>query len=69
MKLTQFSQGNNILDDPGFNADCLLLKDRCVSSTLLSRPSLNKVSLSPPGETLDVGSIPFKTKSVLTVKQ
>jgi hypothetical protein len=48
MKLTQFSQGNKVLDAPVSITDGLLSKDTCVSSTLLNRPIWNKVSLSPP---------------------
>jgi hypothetical protein len=37
-KLTQLSQGNNVLDVPASNTDGFLLKDTCVSSTQLNRP-------------------------------
>jgi hypothetical protein len=45
-KLTQFSQGNNILDTPAFNMDHFLYTDICVSSTQCNRPIWSKQSLS-----------------------
>jgi hypothetical protein len=59
-KVTQFSQGNKVLDLSASNTGGLLSRDTCVSSTLLNRPIWNKVSLSPPLETLDTGGFPFK---------
>jgi hypothetical protein len=37
-KLTEFSQGNKVLDTPATNSDGSHLRDACVSSTLLNRP-------------------------------
>jgi hypothetical protein len=45
-KLTQFPQGNNVLDSPRSNVNGFLLKDSCVSSTQLSRPIWNKMRVS-----------------------
>jgi hypothetical protein len=42
-KLTQFSQGNNVLDAPHSNVGGFLSRNICVSSTQLNRPILNKV--------------------------
>jgi hypothetical protein len=47
-KLTQFSQGNNVLDAPAFIKDGFLCRDTCVSSTQMNRPIWNKESISPP---------------------
>jgi hypothetical protein len=47
-KLTQFSQGNNVLDAPASKTDCFLSRDTCVSSTHLNRSVWNKMSLSQP---------------------
>jgi hypothetical protein len=47
-KLTQFIQGNNVLEAPASNTDAFLLRDICVSSTWLNRPIWSKRSLSPP---------------------
>jgi hypothetical protein len=45
-KLTQFSQVNNVLDAPASNSDGFLLRDTCISTTSLNRPSCNKMSHS-----------------------
>jgi hypothetical protein len=47
-KLTQFSQGNNVLDAPASYTNVSLSRDTGVSSTQLNRPIWNNVSLSPP---------------------
>jgi hypothetical protein len=47
-QLTQFSQGNNILDAPASNTDGFLWRDTCISSSPVNRPIWNKESLSPP---------------------
>jgi hypothetical protein len=44
-KLSQFSQGNNVLDASASNLDGFPWRDTCVSSTLLNRPIWNKFSL------------------------
>jgi hypothetical protein len=36
-KLTQFSQGNNLLDDPASKTDGFLSRDASVSSTQLNK--------------------------------
>jgi hypothetical protein len=41
-KLTQFSEGNNVLDAPASNTNGFLLRDASVSSTQLHRPIWNK---------------------------
>jgi hypothetical protein len=46
-KLTQFSQGKNVLDAPASTSDGGLWTDTCVSSTQLNKPIWNKHSLSP----------------------
>jgi hypothetical protein len=38
-KLTQFSQGDNVLDAADSNVDGFLWRDVCVSSTQLNRPN------------------------------
>jgi hypothetical protein len=45
-KLTQFLQGNNVLDAPASNIDGFLSSKAYVSSTLLNRPISNKVRVS-----------------------
>jgi hypothetical protein len=47
-KLTQFTQGNNVLDAAASNTDGFVLRDTYVSSTQLNRPIWDKLSLSPP---------------------
>jgi hypothetical protein len=47
-KLTQFSQGNNVLDAPASSSLGFLWELTCVSSTQLIRPIWNKISLSAP---------------------
>jgi hypothetical protein len=46
-KLTQFSQGNNVLEDAASNIDGFLWRDTSFSSTQLNSPFCNKGSLSP----------------------
>jgi hypothetical protein len=46
-KLTQLSQGRNVLDAPASTSDGGLWTDTCVSSTQLNKPIWNKQSLSP----------------------
>jgi hypothetical protein len=68
-KLTQFSQGNNVLDAPPSNIDVFLLKYTCLYSTQLSRPIWKKsafLSLENP----DSQAVFFsKTNLVHTEKQ
>jgi hypothetical protein len=47
-KLSQFSQGKNVLDATPSNTDDYLLSDICISSSHLNRPIWNKQSLTPP---------------------
>jgi hypothetical protein len=47
-QLTQFSQGNNVLDAVASNIDGFPLRDTHVQSTQMSRPICNKLILSPP---------------------
>jgi hypothetical protein len=46
-KLTQFSQGNNVLHAEAFIIDCFLWRDTCVSLTLLKRHIWSKESQTP----------------------
>jgi hypothetical protein len=46
-KLTETSQGNNVLDVPASMTDVFLWRATCVSSTQLNRTIWNKQSLSP----------------------
>jgi hypothetical protein len=47
-KLTQFSQGNNVLGITASNTHGFVSRGTCVPSTQLNRPIFNKESLSPP---------------------
>jgi hypothetical protein len=47
-KLSQLSQGNDVLNATHSNIDAFLWSDICGSSTLLNTPILNKESLFPP---------------------
>jgi hypothetical protein len=47
-KLTQFLQGNNVLDAPASDKSGFLSGDTCVSSTQPNMPICRKHSLSPP---------------------
>jgi hypothetical protein len=47
-KLTQFSQGNNVLDASAPNIGVSLWRDVCVSSTQMNSPTWNKKNLSLP---------------------
>jgi hypothetical protein len=47
-KLTQFSQGNNVLDTPASNSNGFLSNDTYFSSPQLNRSTWNKESLSTP---------------------
>jgi hypothetical protein len=46
-KLTDISQGNNVLDAPASMTDAFHWRATCVFSTLLNMPIWNKKSLSP----------------------
>jgi hypothetical protein len=46
-RLTQFSQGNNVLDDTCCNIDFFLSRDSCVSSTQMNRPIKMKCVFLP----------------------
>jgi hypothetical protein len=48
IKLTQFSQGNNVQDAPVPNKVDFLLRQTWVSVTQENRPIWNKMNLSPP---------------------
>jgi hypothetical protein len=47
-KLTEFSQGNNVQDDPESNIHGFLWRDTCVSSSQLNRPIWRKQSQPQP---------------------
>jgi hypothetical protein len=47
-KLTQLSQGNNVLDTADSNINGFLWRDTCVSSTQVRRPFWNPMCLSLP---------------------
>jgi hypothetical protein len=51
-KLTQFSQGNNMVDAAASNINGFLWRDTCVSSPMMNSPIWNKMSLSPLWNTL-----------------
>jgi hypothetical protein len=59
-KLTQFSQGKNVLDAPASTSDGGLWTDTCVSSTQLNKPIWNNHRLSPVLQTHLAESILFK---------
>jgi hypothetical protein len=46
-KLTQYSEGNNVLDVASTRIDSFLWRGTCVSSPQLNRRMWNKMSLSP----------------------
>ena len=49
-KLTQFSQGNSVLDGPTSDFSGFLWRDLCVSSAQLNRPIWKQESLSSPSK-------------------
>jgi hypothetical protein len=59
LQVTQFSQGNNVLDGPASNLDCLILRDKWFSSAELNRMIWNKFRVSPPSKPRFAGIIPF----------
>jgi hypothetical protein len=59
-KLTQFSQGNNVLNSDTSNRDVFLWISINVPSTQLNSPTWNKQSLTLPWKTEGTGSIPVK---------
>jgi hypothetical protein len=65
-KLTQLSQGKNVLDDPASKADGFLYRETYISSTQLNRPIWNKMSLSSP-ENYDLQEV-FLSKTNPTLK-
>jgi hypothetical protein len=48
LKLTQFSNGNNVQDAAASNIDAFLWRDTCVCSTQLNSPICKKHSLLQP---------------------
>jgi hypothetical protein len=48
VKVTQFSQGNNVLAGPASNLDGFLSGDTCVSLTELNMPIWKKMCFYPP---------------------
>jgi hypothetical protein len=68
-KTNSFLTGKQCFICSSSNTDCFLCTDIYVSSTQLSRPIWNKMSISPPWKLWFSGSIPFKTNSVLTGQQ
>jgi hypothetical protein len=69
LKLTQFSQGNNVLDAAASNIDGILSRDTCVSLTQLNRTIWSTQSLLAPWSTKVAGCIHLKTNSTLTEKE
>jgi hypothetical protein len=65
-KLTQFSQGYNVIDATACNTHGFLSRDICVPSSQQYRTIWKNVSLPLPWNTHIAGSIPFKTNSFLT---
>ena len=51
--------GNQVLDALVLNTDGTLLRDTCVPSTLINRPTGDNLSLHLLRETQVAGSIPF----------
>jgi hypothetical protein len=49
-KLSQFTQGKNVLDVPAFTTDGFLWRVTCVSSTYLNRSIWNKMNISSSGK-------------------
>jgi hypothetical protein len=47
-KLTQFSEGNNVLNTASSKVDGFLWGDTCVSTTQLNLPIFSKLGQSPP---------------------
>jgi hypothetical protein len=47
-ELTQFSQGNNVLESEPSNIDGFLWRDTCVASTKVNRPFWYKESPATP---------------------
>jgi hypothetical protein len=68
-KVTQFSQGCNVLDTPASKPDAVLVRDTCISSTQLERSIWNKGSQSQPLKPKLHEVFLSKTKSVLPGKQ
>jgi hypothetical protein len=59
-KLTEFPQGNNVVDAVASNIDCFLWRDTCVSSTQPNMPNRSKQCLFPPRNTKVAGTIHLK---------
>jgi hypothetical protein len=59
-KLTDFSQGKDVLNAAASNIDSLFSRGTCVSSTQLNRPIWRKHTPSPRRNPNVAGSIPFK---------
>jgi hypothetical protein len=60
-KLTEFSQGDNVVDAVAAKIDGYLWGDTCVSSTQRNRPIWSKQSQFAPCNTEVAGSILFKS--------
>jgi hypothetical protein len=67
-KLTQPSQGNNMLDVAPSNMEGFLYRDTCVSSTQLKSSIWSKHSLSPPETPMLQEIFLSNTNSILTGK-
>jgi hypothetical protein len=68
-KLTEFSQGKNVLGAPASNIDGFVWRDTCVSSSQAKRPIWNKMSLSP-SENYDFRDVFLsKTNSIVNWEQ
>jgi hypothetical protein len=68
-KLTQFSEGNNVLDATPSHMDGFLLRDTCIFSTYLNMSIGSKKSLSLPYTPKLQEVFCSKTNSILKVKQ
>jgi hypothetical protein len=68
-KLSKFSQGKNVLDDPPSNLGGFLLRHTCVSSINLKRPILSKCIFLSLGNSDRHAILLSKTNSILTGKQ
>jgi hypothetical protein len=68
-KMTQFLQGNNVLNAAASNLDPFLWRDTCVSPTQLNSTFWNNMSLVPPSHH-DYHEVLLSTfKSIPNIKQ
>jgi hypothetical protein len=68
-KLTEFSQGKNVLDAPASTRDGFLCRDTCVSSSQLKRPIWNEMCHCLPENCHFQEELIAKTNSILSWEQ